>query len=67
MLVDLNTNAVVGRINAVETTPSDSGDHSDHDGATNLPTVQSITPASSKANATMTLLVTGTNLPARKK
>jgi uncharacterized protein (TIGR03437 family) len=66
VLVDLNTNTVVGRIKAVETSPGDTDDHSDHDGAMNLPIVQSITPASSKASATMTLLVTGTNLGGAK-
>jgi uncharacterized protein (TIGR03437 family) len=62
VLVDLATNAVVGRVKAVETTPSDTDDHSDHDDAANLPKVQSITPASSKASTMITLTVTGTNL-----
>ena len=66
VLVDLNTNTVVGRIKAVETTPGDTDDHSDHDGAPNLPKVQSITPASSKASATITIQVTGTNLGGAK-
>jgi uncharacterized protein (TIGR03437 family) len=62
VLVDLATNAVVGRIDAVRTSSNDSDDHGDHDGANNLPAVQSITPPSSKSNATITLTVTGTNL-----
>jgi hypothetical protein len=66
VLVDLNTNAVVGRIKAVETSPSDTDDHSDHDRAANLPTVQSITPASSKAGTIITLMVTGANLGGAK-
>ena len=62
VLVDLSTNAVVGRINAVQTAPGDTDDHSDRDGAANLPAVQSISPVSSKASTTITLIVTGTNL-----
>jgi uncharacterized protein (TIGR03437 family) len=62
VLVDLATNVVVGRIDAVRASPSDSDDHGDHDGASNLPTVQSVAPASSKSNATVTLTITGTNL-----
>jgi hypothetical protein len=50
----------------VETSPGDSDDHSDHDGATNLPKVQSIAPTSSKASATINLQVTGTNLGGAK-
>ena len=64
VLVDLATDGVVGRIKAVETTPSDTDDHSDHDDAANLPRVQSITPASSKASTLITLTVIGTNLGA---
>jgi uncharacterized protein (TIGR03437 family) len=66
VLVDLNTNAVVGRIRAAETNPGDTDDHSDRDGAANLPKVQSVTPASSKAGAAITLLITGTNLGGAK-
>jgi uncharacterized protein (TIGR03437 family) len=66
VLVDLATNAVVGRIKAVETGSNDTDDHSDHDDAANLPKVQSIAPISSKASATITLLVTGTNLGGAK-
>jgi uncharacterized protein (TIGR03437 family) len=62
VLVDLATNAVVGKIDAVRTSPSDNDDHSDRSGGNNLPAVQSISPASSKSNATITLTVTGTNL-----
>jgi uncharacterized protein (TIGR03437 family) len=62
VLVDLATNAVVGRIDAVRTSDGDQDDHGDRDGASNLPAVQSIAPASSKANATITLTITGSNL-----
>jgi len=62
VLIDLTNNNVVGRIDAVRTSPSDNDDHGDHDGAFNLPAVQSIAPASSKAPATVTLTITGTNL-----
>jgi uncharacterized protein (TIGR03437 family) len=62
VLVDLATNAVVGRIDAVRASSTDSDDHGDRDGANNLPAVQSITPATSKSNATITLTVTGSNL-----
>ena len=62
VLIDLATNAVVGRIDAVRTSASDNDDHGDRDGAPNLPAVQSIVPASSKSNATVTLTITGSNL-----
>jgi uncharacterized protein (TIGR03437 family) len=62
VLVDLATDTVAGRVDAVRASPSDNDDHGDRDGAANLPAVQSIVPASSKANATVTLTITGTNL-----
>jgi uncharacterized protein (TIGR03437 family) len=62
VLVDLSTNAVVGRISAVRTDDNDSDDHRDRDKAANLPAVQSVTPASSKAGVTLTVTITGTNL-----
>jgi YVTN family beta-propeller protein len=62
VLVDLTTNAVVGRIDAVRANPDDHDDHGDRDGASNLPAVQSLTPESSKANTTITLTIKGTNL-----
>jgi uncharacterized protein (TIGR03437 family) len=62
VLVDLATNTIVGRVNAVSTGPSDNNDHGDRDGASNLPAVQSIAPLSSKAGLTLTLTITGTNL-----
>jgi uncharacterized protein (TIGR03437 family) len=62
VLIDLTNNTVVGRINAVSTNPGDTDDHGDRDGASNLPAIQSLSPVSSKANVTLTLSITGTNL-----
>jgi YVTN family beta-propeller protein len=62
VLVDLATNTVVGNIDAVRTSASDNDDHGARDGASNLPAVQSITPATSKAITTVTLTITGSNL-----
>jgi uncharacterized protein (TIGR03437 family) len=66
VLVDLATNTVVGRIDAVRSAPDDQDDHGDRDGAANLPAVQSLTPASSKANTTITLTISGKNLTGAK-
>jgi YVTN family beta-propeller protein len=62
VLVDLGTNAVVGRVSAVSASTMDSDDHNDHDGAANLPAVQSLAPVSSKAGTTLALTITGNNL-----
>ena len=62
VLVDLGSNAVTGRIDAVSTSANDTDDHGDRNGASNLPAVQSLTPVSSKAGVTLTLTVNGTNL-----
>jgi len=62
VLVDLATNTVVGRIDAVRASPSDHDDHGDRDGASNVPAVQSLTPTSAKSNTTVALTITGTNL-----
>ena len=62
VLIDLATNTVVGKIDAVRSSPSDQDDHNDRDGASNLPAVQSLTPASGKANTTVALTITGTHL-----
>jgi uncharacterized protein (TIGR03437 family) len=62
VLVDLGSNAVIGRIDAVSTSADDTDDHGDRNGATNLPAVQWLTPVSSKAGLTLTLTVNGTNL-----
>jgi YVTN family beta-propeller protein len=62
VLVDLATNKLTGRIDAVRAAPDDNDDHGDRDRATNVPAVQSVAPASSKANATITLTIVGSNL-----
>jgi uncharacterized protein (TIGR03437 family) len=62
VLVSLSSNTVTGRISAVQTSPGDQDDHGDHDNATNLPVIVSMTPLSAKAGATFTLTITGTNL-----
>jgi uncharacterized protein (TIGR03437 family) len=62
VLVDLGSNTVTGRVDAVSTSANDTDDHGDRNGATNLPAVQSLTPVSSKAGLTLTLTVNGTNL-----
>jgi uncharacterized protein (TIGR03437 family) len=65
VLVDLNTLKVTARISAVQTGmpgDDDNDDHSDHNAASNSPAIQSISPASGKAGATITLTITGTNL-----
>ncbi|HJZ97890.1 MAG TPA: hypothetical protein VKE70_15370, partial [Candidatus Solibacter sp.] len=63
VLIDLNTNAVVGRIIAVRSGDDDNDDdHSDRDKAGNAPKVQSLSPTTGRANTTFTLTITGTNL-----
>jgi YVTN family beta-propeller protein len=62
VLVSLSSNTVTGRINAVQTSPGDQNDHGDHNNATNLPVIVSMTPTSAKGGATFTLTITGTNL-----
>jgi len=62
VVVDLSTNTVTARINAVSTSPEDVDDHGDRDGAMNLPAIQSLTPASAKAGVTTSLSLTGQNL-----
>ena len=65
VLIDLGTDKVAGRIDAVRTPeePDDAADdHSDRDHASNAPVITSISPASAKAGTTFTLTITGTNL-----
>jgi uncharacterized protein (TIGR03437 family) len=63
VLVSLASNTVTGRITAVRSSDDDDhDDHSDRGRATNLPAIQSLSPASGKAGTTFTLTVTGTNL-----
>jgi len=61
VLVSLSSNTVTGRINAVQTGPGDQNDHGDHNNATNLPVIVSMTPTSAKGGATFALTITGTN------
>lgn len=66
VLIDLTTNTVTGRINAVQTSlqgDTEQDDHSDRGAAANLPSIHSLTPASGKAGAAaFTLTIAGTNL-----
>ena len=63
VLIDLATNTVTGRISAVQVNNGDNqDDHSDRDGAANLPAVQSVSPKSGKAGTTFTCTIAGTNL-----
>lgn len=67
VLIDLNTNAVIDRVNGVRSENEKDGDkhddHSDRDHAANMPTIASITPNSATAPATnIQFTVTGTNL-----
>ena len=65
VLVDLNTNKITGRINAVRSQDeSEDGqdDHSDREKAQNEPSLTSISPASASAGSTFTLTINGTNL-----
>jgi uncharacterized protein (TIGR03437 family) len=70
VLVDLSSNKVVARINAVQTNmEGDDGhdNHSDRGGASNAPTIQALSPGSAKAGATFTVTITGTNLTGASK
>ncbi len=65
VLVDLASNKVTGRINAVASPPNqgdNDDDHSDHDHAFNMPVVMSFSPASAKIGTNFTLVVNGQNL-----
>lgn len=65
VLIDLATNKVAARINAVQTGnpgDDDQDDHSDRNGAANVPTIASLSPASAKAGASgLSLTITGSN------
>lgn len=65
VLVDLATNKVTTRINAVQTHmdgDDDNDDHTDRAAAAMLPTIASLTPATGKAGAaSFTLTITGKN------
>jgi DNA-binding beta-propeller fold protein YncE len=63
VLVSLDSNQVVGRINGARSGDDDSeDDRSDRDHASNMPIVTALTPATGKAGTTVSLLITGTNL-----
>jgi len=66
VIVDLNTNQVVGRVNGVrsenEMAGGDVDNHNDHDQATNAPAVTGISPSSASTGSTFTLTITGTKL-----
>jgi uncharacterized protein (TIGR03437 family) len=63
VLVSLASNAVTGRIKAVQSgSGDDQDDHSDRDHAGNLPAIQTLSPSSGKAGTTFTLTITGVNL-----
>ena len=66
VLMDLATNKVTGRINAVqsehETASGDHNNHNDRTTASNAPTITSIGPINAAAGTTFTLTVHGTNL-----
>jgi DNA-binding beta-propeller fold protein YncE len=65
-LINLDTNVVVGTINAVRSEDETDGekhdDREDHGKAGNLPTITSITPATASPNTSFTITVNGTNL-----
>jgi uncharacterized protein (TIGR03437 family) len=68
VLVDLETNKVVGRVQAVRSSDDDDqDDRSDRTRAANLPSVTSVSPQSAKAGATFTLTVAGVNLTGATK
>ncbi len=66
VLMDLATNKVTGRINAVRSEhEAESGDHNNHNDRTtaaNAPTITSIDPINAAAGTAFTLTVHGTNL-----
>jgi uncharacterized protein (TIGR03437 family) len=66
VLIDLKTNTVVGKINAVKSTSSgddDNDDHTDHDGSNNgMPVVTSVTPSSGSAGSTFNITIGGSKL-----
>lgn len=64
-LVDLDTNKVVGKINAVHTQMNgddENDDHNDRNNSANGPVIQSLSVASGKAGSSFSLTITGTNL-----
>jgi uncharacterized protein (TIGR03437 family) len=65
VLVNLASNTVAGRINAVQSSlpgDDDDDDHSDRNSGASVPTITSVSPATGKAGTTITLTINGTNL-----
>lgn len=64
-LVDLDTNQVVAKVDAVHTHMNgddENDDHNDRNSSANAPVIQSLSVASGKAGSSFTLTITGTNL-----
>lgn len=63
VLIDLASNQVVGRIDALRSGDDDEDDdHQDRDRGRNIPVIASLSPASAKAGVTFALTVNGSNL-----
>jgi uncharacterized protein (TIGR03437 family) len=64
VVVDLASGKVIAHIDGVrgEMEDSNNDDHTDHDHASNVPTISSLNPATAKATSTFTLTISGTNL-----
>lgn len=66
VIIDLTTNNVVGRIDAVrsenEMAGGDVDNHDDHNQAANAPTITGLNPTSGAAGTTVALTITGTML-----
>ncbi|HKW99307.1 MAG TPA: hypothetical protein VJN43_16320 [Bryobacteraceae bacterium] len=66
VIIDLTTNTVVGRIDAVRSEDESEGEdvdnHDDHNQAANAPAVTGLNPTSGAAGTTIALTITGTKL-----
>jgi uncharacterized protein (TIGR03437 family) len=67
VLIDLASDTVVGRIDAVQVGSSDTDDHSDRDESAASPAIQSMAPATSKSGVTLNFTITGTGLTGASK
>jgi len=64
VLIDLNTNQIAGRINAVRSEDEDDGRHDDHgdrDRAANAPVISSLAPNKVTTRTPFTMTITGKN------
>jgi uncharacterized protein (TIGR03437 family) len=64
VLIDLNTNKIVGRINGVRgemEDDDDNDDHDDRDRAANAPAITSLTPNNGKAGTSFPMTIAGKN------